>query len=99
MIMYAVSISVSNNVLCHGPLRRDALSGRGGYDSLVKVFKTKLSSPKRSSLLLKSIACSFEYFYQAVMAAAVWQCDAVEQTEAQKALHHIHLPLPLHITL
>ena len=84
MTVYADSTSVSNPVV---------------PDCLVKAFKTKLSSPKRSSLLLKSIACSFEYFYQAVMAAAVWQCDAVEQTEAQKALHHIHLPLPLHITL
>ena len=101
MTVYADSTSVSNpvvpgsnTVLCHGPLRRDALSGRGGYDCLVKVFKTKLSSPKRSSLLLKSIACSFEYFYRAVMAATVWRCDAAEQTAAQTALHHIHLPLP-----
>ena len=102
MTVYADSTSVSNpvvpgsnTVLCHGPLRRNTLSGRGGYDCLVKVFKTKLSSPKRSSLLLKSIACSFEYFYRAVMAATVWRCDAAEQTAAQTVLHHIHLPLPL----
>ena len=92
--MYADSISVSNTVLCQGPLRRDPLSGWGGYDCLVKVFKTKLSSPKRSTLLLKSIACSFEYFYWAVMVATVWRCDAAEQTAAQTALNQIHLPLP-----
>ena len=91
--MYADSISVSNTVLCQGLLRHGALSGRGGYDCLVKVFKTKLSSPKRSSLLLKSIACSFEYFYRAVMAATVWRCDAAEQTAAQTALN-THSPPP-----
>ena len=102
MTVYADSTSVSNpvvpgsnTVLCHGPLRRNTLSGRGGYDCLVKVFKTKLSSPKRSSLLLKSIACSFEYFYRAVMAATVWRCDAAEQTAAQTALNtHSHPPPP-----
>ena len=88
MSVYADSTSVSNPVvlgsnmvLYHGPLRRDTLSGG------VKVFKTKLSSPKRSFLLLKSIVCSFEYFYLAVMATTVWRCDAAEQTAAQTALH------------